>query len=337
MSKVMSVDVHNHLYTKAWLNELLKRKGSPRLEQTGPNSFLAYVNDIIVAHIDRPGHYDPAARVEDLDKAGLDVQILSQTIPSVELLERDEGVAWAKMINDDLAEICRNYPGRFYLFITLPYQDMDAAIKEIERCKKEMGKYAKGIQFFSNINGKPVASPEFMELYAAAEKYNLPILMHPASPLTDEVMKKVRLPFQLFGYTLDTTMAVVTLIFSGVFEKHPNLKIIHCHLGGMAPYMLRRLDDSFKGYGKEWGYAELPKKPSEYYRECVYPDTCNFNKPAVTCCYQVVGADHIMLGTDYAHRVGDPEGAIGNVMALEISEEDKNKILGLNAVKIFNL
>ncbi|KJS15481.1 MAG: hypothetical protein VR69_12970 [Peptococcaceae bacterium BRH_c4b] len=333
---VKSIDVHNHLYPVEWL-EYLQKNANPRLVKTGPTSYLAYVNDVICAHIDRPGHYDPAARVEDLDKAGLDIQVLSQTIPSVELLSPEEGEVWAKRVNDSMAETCRKYPGRFYFYITLPYQDMDRAMKELERCKKEMGDYARGIMFFSNINGKPVASPEFMQLYAAAEEYQLPILVHPASPLTDEVMKKVKLPVQLFGYTLDTTMAVVTLIFSGVLEKHPNLKLIHCHLGGMAPYMLRRMDDSFKGYGKEWGYEGLPKKPSEYYKAQVYPDTCNFNKAAVTCCYQEMGADHIVLGTDYAHRVGDPEGAIGSVNALDISAEDKDAILGLNAAKIFNI
>lgn len=336
MAKQKSIDVHNHLYPIAWL-EQLEKMSNPKLVKTGPTSYLAYQNDIIVAHIDRPGHYDPAARIEDLDKAGLDVQILSQTIPSVELLPAAEGIAWAKRINDDMAAICQKYPGRFYFYITVPYQDMDAALKEIERCKKELGQYAKGIQFFSNLFGKPVASPEFLDLYAEAERHDLPMLVHPASPLTDEVMKKVRLPFQLYGYTLDTTMAVVSLIFSGVLEKHPGLKLIHCHLGGMAPYMLRRLDDSFKGYGKEWGYEGLPKQPSEYYKTQVWPDTCNFNKPAVTCCYDVMGADHIVLGTDYAHRVGDPEGAIANVMGLDIPQADKDKILGANVEKLFNL
>lgn len=336
MTKVKSIDVHNHLYPIRWLQQL-EKMANPKVVKTGPTSYLAYQNDIIVAHIDRPGHYDPAARIEDMDKAGLDIQILSQTIPSVELLPPDEGIAWAQRINDDLAEICRQYPGRFYFYITLPYQDVDASLKEIERCKKELSEYAKGIQLFSNLAGKPLASPEFRDIFAAAEKYDLPMLVHPASPLTDEVMKKVRLPFQLFGYTLDTTMAVVTLIFNGVFEKHPGLKLVHCHLGGMAPYMLRRLDDSFKGYGKEWGYDPLPKKPSEYYQSQVWADTCNFNKAAVTCCYMVMGADHMALGTDYAHRVGDPEGAIANVMNLDIPEEDKNKILGLNMAKIFNI
>lgn len=336
MAKQKSIDVHNHLYPIAWLQQL-EKMSNPKLVKTGPTSYLAYQNDVIVAHIDRPGHYDPAARIEDLDKAGLDVQILSQTIPSVELLPAAEGVAWAKRINDDMAAICQKYPGRFYFYITLPYQDRDASLKEIERCTKELGQYAKGIQFFSNLFGKPANSPEFADYYAAAEKYDLPMLVHPASPLTDEVMKKVGLPFQLYGYTLDTTMAVVSLIFNGTMEKHPGLKLIHCHLGGMAPYMLRRLDDSFKGYGKEWGYEGLPKLPSEYYKTQVWPDTCNFNKPAVTCCYDVMGADHIVLGTDYAHRVGDPEGAIANVNGLDIPQADKDKILGGNVEKLFNL
>ena len=331
-----SIDVHNHLYPKDWL-EYLEKNINPKMVKTGPNSYLAYQDDVIVAHIDRPGHYDPAERIKDMDKAGLDVQILSLTIPGVERLGASEGIAWAKRINDYFAEVCSQYPGRFYFQIALPYQDMDETIKEIERCRKLYPDYAKGVQFFSNINGKPVASPEFNDLYAAAEKYSLPILVHPTSPLTDKVMQKVRLPYQLFGYTLDTTMAVVSLIFGGYLEKFPGLNLVHSHLGGMVPYMMRRLDDSFKGYGKEWGYDELPKKPSDYYKSQVYTDTCNFNKPAVTCCFDIMGADHMVLGTDYAHRVGDPEGAIANIHGLDISEEDKQKCRGANAARIYNI
>lgn len=331
-----SIDVHNHLYPKEYL-DYLEKNANPKMVKTGPNSYLAYQDDVIVAHIDRPGHYDPAERIKDMDKAGLDVQIVSLTIPGVERLGVKEGISWAKKVNDYFADVCRTYPGRFYFHVALPYQDMNEALKELERCRKEYPQYAKGIQFFSNINGKPVASEEFMDLYAAAEKYDMPILVHPTSPHTDEVMKKVRIPFQLFGYTLDTTMAIVSLIFSGVFEKHPGLKMIHSHLGGMVPYMIRRLDDSFKGYGKEWGYGELPKKPSEYYRAQVYTDTCNFNKPAVTCCYEIMGFQHMVLGTDYAHRVGDPEGAIANIKNLDIPDSEKDALLGANVERIYNL
>ena len=332
MAKI--IDVHNHLYPKEWMDYLEKRTESPRMERTGPNSAVFYSGDVITAHIDRAGHYDVEARIADLDKYGIDTQIIGLTIPSVESVPAAEGVTWAKRVNDTFASICHKYPERFYALAALPYQAMDEATKELDRAYKDLG--VKGIMMFSNINGEPLISPEFYPIYEMAEAYGLPIVIHPAIPLTADVMRKVKLPFQLYGFTLDTTMAVVSLIFQGVLEKYPRLNLVHCHLGGMAPYLVYRMDNSFRSYGKEWG-IELPMTPSEYYQRQVYIDSISFYLPAMRCALDFVGADHICLGTDYAHRVGNPEKAISSVKELNLSEEDTDKILGGNAVRLFGL
>ena len=166
------------------------------------------------------------------------------------------------------------------------------------------------------------------------------MLMHPAVPLTREVMDKVRIPYQLWGYTLDTSLAVVSLIFQGVIAKFPKLTIIHGHLGGMVPYFVRRLHDSYKGYGKEWG-IELDESPEITYKNRVYPDTTSFYLPAMKCCLEWVGPDHMVIGTDYAHRVGDPEGAIKAVKdvgeEMGLSQDEVDMILGKNLEEIFKL
>ena len=329
-----TIDVHNHLYPKEWMNYLEKRTESPTMERTGPTSMTFYSESVPIAHISRAGHYDPEARIEDMDKYGIDVQVLSLTTPSVELVSVNDGVKWARRVNDYLASVCQRYPKRFYAYATLSYQNMDEAVRELDRAYKDLG--VKGIIMFSNINGKPIASPEFYPIYAKAEEYELPILIHPAPPLTTEAMKTTRLPLPLFGYVLDTTMAVVSLIFQGVLEKYPGLKIIHSHLGGVVPYLVQRMEDSFRSYSKEWG-LELPKTPSEYYKSQVYPDSISFHLPAMRCCLDFVGPDHILLGTDYAHPVGNPEQAIAYVRDMGLSEEDTNKILGGNAARIFKL
>ena len=221
-----------------------------------------------------------------------------------------------------------------YAFAALPYQDMDEAMKELDRAYKDLG--VKGIMMFSNINGKPITSPEFYPLYAKAEEYQLPILIHPAPPLTADVMKRLRLPSPLFGFVLDTTMAVIGLIFQGVLEKYPKLKLIHSHLGGVVPYMARRIDDCFSNYFEEYG-LKLTEAPSEYYKRQVYVDSISYHLPAMRCCLDWLGPDHIMLGTDYAHPIGHIEEAIRYVRDMGLSEEDTDKILGRNAVKIFKL
>jgi aminocarboxymuconate-semialdehyde decarboxylase len=329
-----TIDVHNHLYPREWINYLEKRTEPPRMERTGPTSWLFRSEDVPVAHISRAGHYDPVARIEDMDKYGIDVQILSLTTPSVELLPANEGVTWARKVNDYLASVCQKYPNRFYAYATLPYQDVDEAVNELERAYKDLG--VKGIIMFSNISGKPIASPEFYPVYTRAEEYELPILIHPAPPLTASIMKKLRLPLPLFGFVLDTTMAVISLIFEGALEKHPRLKLIHSHLGGVVPYMVGRIDDSFNNYFKEYG-LELPRAPSEYYKRQVYVDSISYNLPAMRCCFDWLGPDHIMLGTDYAHPVGHIEDAIRYVRDMGLCEEDTDKILGGNAATIFRL
>jgi len=189
---------------------------------------------------------------------------------------------------------------------------------------------------FSNINGRSIASPEFYPIYAEAEEYELPILIHPAPPLTTDVMKTLRLPPPLFGFVLDTTMAVVSLIFQGVLEKYPKLKLIHCHLGGVVPYMVGRIDDSFNSYSEEYGF-ELPMAPSGYYKRQVYVDSISYHLPAMRCCLDWLGPDHIMLGTDYAHPIGHIEETIRYIRDMGLSEEDTDKILGGNAASIFRL
>jgi aminocarboxymuconate-semialdehyde decarboxylase len=328
-----TIDVHNHLYPREWMDYLEKRTGSPRMERTGLTSMIFYSGDIPLAHVNRAGHYDPEARIEDMDKHGIDIQILSLTTPSVELVPANEGVIWARRINDYLASVCQKYPERFYAYATLPYQDIGEAIKELDRAYKDLG--AKGIIMFSNINGKSIASAEFYPVYARAEKYELPILIHPAPPLTADIMRQLKLPSPLFGFVLDTTMAVISLIFQGVLEKYPELKLIHAHLGGVVPYMIGRIDDSFNNYSGEYG-LRLPKAPSDYYKRQVYVDSISYHLPAMRCCLDWLGPDHIMLGTDYAHPVGHIEDAIRYVRDMGLSKEDTDKILGGNAARIFH-
>jgi len=334
-----TVDVHNHWYPKEYLDYLLGKGATetPRCTHDGGSHYRMWYKGIAVAHIDRPGHYDLEERIKDLDAGGLDTQLISVTIPGPETLKRDEGIYWAKKCNDALKKATEDYPGRFYFLASLPYQDPDEAYKELERCH-EMG--CAGIQMFSNFGGEPVYLEKYHGIYELADKWELPSLVHPAVPLTASVMDMMKIPYQLWGYTLDTSMAIVSLIFQGVFEKFPKLTLIHSHLGGMVPYFVRRLQDSYKGYAKEWG-IELKESPEITYKTRVYPDTTSFYVPAMKCCLEWIGPDHLIIGTDYAHRVGDPEGAIKGVKdvgeQMGLSQDEIDLILGKNAEKLFKL
>jgi aminocarboxymuconate-semialdehyde decarboxylase len=194
----------------------------------------------------------------------------------------------------------------------------------------------KGIVSFSNINGKPLFLPEFYPIYAKAEEYGLPFFIHPAVPYTLGMMKQYNVPPGIFGYTLDTSMAVVGLIWNGVLEKFPRLNIIHSHLGGTVPYLATRMENSWKFFSKSYG-LELKKTPAEYYKDQVYPDSISSSQPALKCCLDFIGADHICLGTDYAHGPGIMEVAVSDIKEMGLSKKDTDSILGGNAIRLFNL
>ena len=328
------IDIHNHLYPKEWMDYLEGREGTTTLKRTGPGEMLFYYKGTRLSTVNKAGHYDPEARMKDLDEYGIDIQIMSLTTPSVELVSKREGVIWAKKVNDYFATVCERYRGRLYSYATLPLQDVKESVKELERAYRDLG--AKGVTFFSNIKGTPIYSPKFFPIYEAVEAYGIPIFLHPAPPLTTEVMKKVHMPLSLFGFILDTTMAITGLIFQGVLERFPQLKIIHAHLGGVFPYLVGRVEDCFRTYSKEYGFS-LERTPLEYYKRNVYIDAISFYLPAMKCALEFVGPDHMLVGTDYAHPIGGPEKVIGFIKSLGLSEEDTEKILWKNATQLFKL
>jgi predicted TIM-barrel fold metal-dependent hydrolase len=328
------IDVHNHLYPKDYLDFLNSRSGSPRVEQTGPTAYMFWHGPMRLATITNPGHYDWGPRVEDMEKYGIDIQVVSLTTPGVELLPNKEGIVWAKKVNDRLAEGCREHKGRFYALAALPYQDVEESVKEIERCRNELG--ARGITMFSNIAGEPIYESQFLPIYEAAAALDMPIFIHPGPPLTSDVMKKARMPLPLYGFILDTTMAVTGLIFEGIIERFPALKIIHAHLGGIFPYMVGRIDDCYNTYKQDFGFA-LKEAPSEYYRRNVWDDAISFHLPSMRCCLEYMGIDHMVIGTDYAHPIGGPDRVVTCTRELGLSEDDIEKIMWKNAAKLFEI
>jgi len=330
------VDIHTHFYSKPWLDYLAQRTEDPTFEWTGPKSGIATVGGIPAGHVDKPGTFDIEARVEDLDRLGIDVQVISHTCPGVGEVSEADAIEWSKKLNDLFAGFCQDYPGRFYFLATLPCQNIDKALEEMERVQKIPG--AKGVQVFSNVNGTLISDPQFHPILGKAAESGLPVKVHPAfTPLTADAMKKANLPLQLFGFTLDTTMAVTNMIFSGVFTKFPNLKIIHSHLGGMAPYMMGRINTAFKRYTQEFdiGGGGLPE---DVYRKHVYIDTLAMHVPAIKCGWEFMGTDHLIFGTDYPHRAsGTVEDNLATLDEVGFSSEEKVQVLSKNAINLFGL
>ena len=330
------IDIHNHFYSKPWLDYLTERTDEPKFEWTGPTSGVAKMGEFTPSHVDKAGDFDIMARIEDLDAAGIDVQVISHTCPGVAELPVTESIDWAKKINDIFAGICRERPGRFYFLATLPPGNIKEALKEIERAYKELG--ARGIQMYSSFNGVLATSQEFYPIFEKAAEYGLPVKIHPSfKPLTADAIGVAGLPLQLYGFNLDTTLVLTSMLFKGIFEKIPGLKVIHSHLGGMAPYMMGRVDTAFKRYSKEVS-IESERLPSEVYKEQVYVDTLSMHVPAIKCAHEYMGTDHLLFGTDYPHRAsGTVEDNLAILDNVGFSDEEKEKVFSKNAMALFNL
>jgi aminocarboxymuconate-semialdehyde decarboxylase len=246
-----------------------------------------------------------------------------------------------------MAELVLKYPDRFSAAVAcLPMNDMDAALKEVDRAINDL-KF-RGVQIFSPINDKPLDSPEFLPLYEKMSKYNLPILIHPerAVDYPDyRTEKRSRyMIFSNFGWPYETTVAMTRLVFSGVLEKYPNLKIVTHHCGGMIPYLEQRIVGSYDHAEMLRGsrYKQnLTKPPIDYFR-MFYNDTAIYGStPGLMCAYAFCGADHLLFATDFPYdsQFGEryTRQTIESIQNMAIPDGEKSAIFEGNARKLFRL
>ena len=325
----MRIDFHNHFYPEPYLAELDKGQTRATVEKDDEGqTLLVYAGDynIIVS-----GHRNPEARIEDMDAAGVDMHVLSLTTPGVHIETRSQGVALARLVNDAFADIVARHPSRFVALAALPLQDPAASARELERAVTQLG--LRGATLFTNVNGGPLDAAEFWPLYEKAAELDVPLFLHPTSPVGVEAMDAYRL-VPLVGFPLDTTLAITRLVFSGVFEHWPELKIVLSHLGGAVPYLAERIDRGFYAYPECRG--NLSRPPSQVFKQ-LYMDTVSFSPEALLFAIDFVGPDKLVLGSDYPHQIGDLPKSVRAVEALPIADEDKDRIFGQNAAKLLKL
>jgi predicted TIM-barrel fold metal-dependent hydrolase len=333
----MMIDVFSHILTPRYLEERRKRAAS-RFDS------LHYAKYPEV----NPSLTDVDFRVRIMDKFDGLVQILTIAGPNVESITSPEDAAeLSRIANDEIAELVYRYPDKFVAAVAcLPMSDLEAALKEADRAIKEL--HFRGVEIFTDINGKPVDSPEFWPLYEKMELYNLPILLHPRRENTKadysgETESKY-LVYTNFGWPYETSVAMSRLTFSGVLERFPGLKIVTHHAGGMVPYFYKRLQFShdfhemrMKGKHKR----NLNKSPVDYLR-MFYGDTAvQGNTAALMCAYSFFGVDHLVFGTDMPHdnQFGErfTRETITSIMEMGITDRERRKIFEDNARKLFRL
>ncbi len=292
----------------------------------------------------RPALFELDLRLKSMDQIEGLRQVLTLGAPALEyVFSPKEAVDMARMANDEMAELVHKYPDRFVAAVAcLPMNDIDASIREAERAIKEL-KF-KGVQVFTTVNGKPLDRPEFTGLYEKMAQYDLPIWLHPAKDYDipdypDEKSSKYGL-FLAFGWPYETTLAMARLVFSGVMEKYPNLKLIAHHCGAMIPFFSRRLLLAQPEPGE---IMKLTKPPFEYFKRFYGDTVLGGNMPALMCGYAFFGADRMLFASDYPYPGGAArvdialKEVIKSVEMMKVPEEEKVKIFSKNARRILSL
>lgn len=284
-----------------------------------------------------PQNADAEVRLGLMDKYGVDVHALSQTTPVLLGFNAKSAAEICKLSNDDNYALCKAYPKRFVNICMISLLDMKSAMKELDRAINELD--CRGVTISANQNGKGLDSPEYFPFYEKLVKHDLPILIHPTHwesyPLVD--MDKGWRMMHLFGWPFDTTQAVWRLIFGGVFDRYPSLKVVMHHLGAMLPFFSRRIEANFNGFLKD----KLPKHITEYWKN-IYGDTAmDGTVAAYPCGYAFFGSDRMMYGSDYPFGAESGEDFIREnllgIKKMDIPEEHRKKILGENARKLLKI
>lgn len=279
-----------------------------------------------------PNMRDHAVRLADMDAAGIDMQVVMSAPPQCyPTVPPDVAVTAARMVNDGIAEWVAKAPDRFSALGSVPMQAPDAAVSELERCMGPLG--FKGVQILTNIGGLELSDERFAPFWAAAERLGAVVLLHPVG--FTEGQRLERFYFNnVIGNPFDTTLALHYLIFDGVLERHPRLKIIAVHGGGYLAAYSGRIDHA-------WGArtdarAALPRPPTEYLR-CVYFDTVVFTPHQLDALIKTFGPDQLLMGTDYPYDMADSD-PIGHLRSLEgLDESVVEAIAGGNARALFGL
>jgi predicted TIM-barrel fold metal-dependent hydrolase len=274
-------------------------------------------------------------RLKEMDEAGIDVQVLSHGAPSTQKLPADIAPALVQRVNDRLHAAVQRHPKRFAAFASLPTAVPEAAADELERTAK-LG--FKGAMLHGLANGMFLDNKKFWPIYARAEKLDVPIYLHPSLPNAD-VMRiyyddyvkdfpSVARP--AWGYTVETATLAIRLVLSGVFEKHPKLKIILGHLGETLPFLVWRIDQALKRPGqKSTSFRDV--FCGNYY----ITTSGNFSNPALLCCVMEMGIDHILFAVDWPF-VMNPPGTQW-MEGVPLCDEDKAKILSGNAKRLLRM
>jgi aminocarboxymuconate-semialdehyde decarboxylase len=326
---VLVIDIHAHYFPQSYL-DLVAEEGKRFNASYNMSDKGWYIKTPAGNNGPLPTSFiDLKARIADMDQQGVAVQAISLTAPMLYWCDAELSTKLAKAWNDAASAAHQAYPTRLVALLTLPMLYPDRALDELNRASTLPG--MRGVYLGTNIAGKDLDDPLFEPILARIEALDLPIFLHPVDVIGGDRLKPFFLS-NLIGNPVDTAIAACHLIFGGVLDRHPKLQIGLPHAGGVLPILIGRID---QGWHTREDLKSLPQAPSTYLQRFTY-DTITHSKASMELVIKQVGAERILLGSDYCFTMGYSR-PVQFLDQLDLATPERKMILGGNAARLLKL
>ena len=328
----MKIDIHTHIMPDKMPNWVQKFGYGEFIHLEHRNCKACMMKGDQVFREVEANCFDAAVRLKEMDETEVTIQVLS-TIPVLfnYWAKPNDGYETSRFFNDHIADTVAKDPIRFIGIGTVPLQDIDLAIQEMERCVTELK--MPGLEIGSNINGLNLSDPVFLPFYEAAENFGCALFVHPWEMMGEQQIQKYWLPW-LVGMPAETSRAICSMIFGGVFEKFPKLRVAFAHGGGSFPLTIGRIEHGFN-VRPDLVAVDNPINPRDYIGK-FWIDSLVHDPAALKYIIKVMGGDNICLGSDYPFPLGEHHPGL-LIEQLNFEEELKEKLFFKNANEWLNL
>jgi aminocarboxymuconate-semialdehyde decarboxylase len=331
--KAATIDVHAHFFPESFFR-VVEEAGAPfgaRVDRSHPGGPIVETKAARTAPLDA-SYWDLDRRRRAMDKARVDVHALSLTAPMVYFADGPTGSRLARAVNDAMQAAHTAFPDRFVGCATLPMQDATAAVAELDRVKGLRG--IRAVYLGTNVNGHPLSDPAYAPIWERCQAARLPVLLHPLTVIGARDRLSQFYLNNFLGNPFDTAIAAAHLVFGGVLDRFPRLEVCLPHAGGALPYLMGRLTHGQKVRPETKGVA---KKPFAAYRRRFTYDTITHSPELLRFLIDTVGADRVMLGSDYCFDMGYARPVDVVTKHARLARADQRRILGATAARLLRL
>jgi aminocarboxymuconate-semialdehyde decarboxylase len=327
--KAKTVDVHSHVLPREMMGAIRRRPRDYQMRVEGSGERETFIRDDRHSTPVYAEFHDAEAKVAGMDRKGIDISVISVTpVVFFYWLDADAGLAAARLLNDGIARMVAARPERLRGMATLPMQDPEAAVNELERVVREHG--FRSVELGCRVRGELLAEPRFRPVLRRAQELGVFIFTHPyvAGSLPPDL--GCYYLGNLAGLPLDTALMAAHLMFSGALDELPDLDIVLAHGGGYLPYQIGRLEHGYRV--RKEARANAPSSPLELLRRFHF-DALTHDADALRFLVAKVGAERVMIGTDAPFDMAE-EDPLAMINALQVTERERERIMGLNALAL---